>query len=826
MSYKLFFDEYEMDIRDIGRLAQTKQVNNIVNLHTRQTNATNNFSLPKSAKNIKNLKLLGVIGNTSNRPYEKISANLLDTVTGEWLIYKGWAVISETNKDFKVAIFDGVIDFFKQIDNKKLHEIDISGLNHLKTMQAVIDSWQNNLPYMYIISDFNGKTYTTSGLNIDYQVPSARVSYIWERIHEYAGFTYSGSIFQTEKFTNWFMTFPKPITDASIQVIPITAQPAIIVHNQTPNGMFSNVEFLPNTVPTNPYMTKNAQNQLVAYVSGSYKIKVTGVATNNSTNTEFKAVNYSVVDASNTLLLQGSIDGSANGFVYVPINAGEKIYFYSSIYGGPGNWIVTNQQIFVDYVDGYVANFDEALIDFTASEFYKEVLNHFALIPFKDKYSNHIVYKNLAEIMQNEQVVDWSNKNPEKLTEKYIVGTYGQANFFQYKYNQEGESHSDGAIYIDNKNLKETNTAIQSKFYAPNQPFELFDDILTFPIWERELDTNGQIQYKELTGRYYVHRYRMDYTTMTLHSELLNIQQTYAGAIPVSYYYRMRWSDIILDNYEDISKILNTSKIIEANLYLSSKDVNDFDFQRLVYIEQFSSYFIVNRIMNFIKDKYTKVELIEVDYFIEGEQEEVAPYTYITITDVVMNGCTMTITIDTDANYPEDLILEVYQTYQPIIGNAINTTDAYTVTANGNVLTFTYTGYVITNALCSIKLWLGTNNIFFGIPSNEYSINLSNCQNPVNGTYITYNSNVVVEYIPGFLGQSKKLQVFFTTDVPLPVNVRFWYADVYGTQNYQDVFATTNNFQVIVPHSGLFGTIALTTWLQIGNLVSNQLPAS
>ena len=99
MSYKLYIEGLEMQIKDVNRLAQTKQRNNITNLHNRQTNATNSFSLPKTPNNVQHMELLGVVGNKSTRPYKKLNANLQDTITGDWLIYNGWANVTSTEND-------------------------------------------------------------------------------------------------------------------------------------------------------------------------------------------------------------------------------------------------------------------------------------------------------------------------------------------------------------------------------------------------------------------------------------------------------------------------------------------------------------------------------------------------------------------------------------------------------------------------------------------------------------------------------------------------------------------------------------------------------
>src|SRR5690606_20907044 len=124
---------------------------------------------------------------------------------------------------------EGAKDFYKFIENKTLTEIGINDLNHLKNLTNVIDTFTNNaLPYKYIVADYNGLTVSNGKLNIDYLVPSARKSYVFDRIHQFAGFTYSGSTFLTEAFLNWFVTYPKPVPTLDPITIPITTQNSVI----------------------------------------------------------------------------------------------------------------------------------------------------------------------------------------------------------------------------------------------------------------------------------------------------------------------------------------------------------------------------------------------------------------------------------------------------------------------------------------------------------------------------------------------------------------------------------------------------------------------
>ena len=153
---KLIINSIEIELQPSKPIARTLQVNDIATLNNRQANFTATFSIPKTAKNQKAFSLLGIVGTNSNIPYQKNECYYYSD-SGECLVYKGWAVISATAKDYKCNIYDGNIDLYKAIENTTLNALDLSDINHFKTLDNVIDSFNNLTVYKYILADYNGK---------------------------------------------------------------------------------------------------------------------------------------------------------------------------------------------------------------------------------------------------------------------------------------------------------------------------------------------------------------------------------------------------------------------------------------------------------------------------------------------------------------------------------------------------------------------------------------------------------------------------------------------------------------------------------------------
>jgi hypothetical protein len=677
MSYIALINGHQLELSDSSPIAYTKQVNDLARLDNRQSNFTHKFIVPFTATNKRAMEFVYGVGNQSNIPYQKNAFDLIDADSGQYLIYRGWANINQTSqKGYEINVYDGYIDFYRRIENCTLTDVGISGLNHAKNLANVIQSWDNTYPYMYAISDYNGKnSYTTPiltsaailiGVNIDYQVPSARVSYLWQRIFDFAQFTYSGSYFGTDKFLNLFMTFPKPVPTAIPITENITIQQSTITtrwEEQFDHSyiIFFDVHFLPTNV-TSAYFSSNAASLCSFTTSGSYRINCSGFFLCSYLGgpiTRSGIITWTVYGPGPMTSLNtttGTINADNNESVIIAINAGQKLFFTAPLHANEGSVITT-----IDLVTGYNANFEEALVDFKATDFINEIIQQAGLTAFKDQYRNHIEFLTMDELLRSPDVLNWSDKFQFKDGEKYKIGRYAKKNNFKYRYNSENEIYNNGAIYIDDQNLSDETDVINSKFYTPERATTnmVGRSVNTFKTWEKELNDNGTIKYKDLTGRYYFLRVSSVATAVTLGSETLNTHQD-VTSLMMANYEGLKFSEIINTNYVAIQSIIDKAKAIDAYFYFKkSTDVYNFDFKKLIYIEQLASYYLVNKIPNFIKGKVTKCELIEVDY---QKTLPVPPTPHLSISNPQIASCILTFDVDTNIEQPAMVMITATST--------------------------------------------------------------------------------------------------------------------------------------------------------------------
>lgn len=602
---RLVINGYDIELTPTQSIARTLQVNDILTLSNRQSNYTNTFSIKRTDKNKQTFEFLGVVGIENGLPYQKNECYLY-TDDGECLVYKGWAVIQSTDKDYKINVYDGNIDLYKAIENKSLGDLDLSEIDHSKLLSTVVNSFTANLPYKYIVADFNGKMiYNTNRINIDYLVPSAKVSYLWNKIFETYGFTYSGSIFNTVDFTNLWLSYPKYGETT-----------------QTPTEIF-NVTTAVESHPVFP--------TFIAPETGTYRIDgnniLQGTLTWQITDWAGMPVGSATTDV--YIYVNGVLISNYNESpIDLNLNIGDvvtmdyEVPFANNGESAQPSYTLTYQsQLVVSIFTGVPISFTNELKDFSIKDFITEILNRFGLTPFKDKHTNHYTFKTLQELLQDNQVIDWSreqNKFVEKISERYIFGSYAQENNFTYKYNDAESDYYNSEILINNVNLADSKTVVNSKIYAPEKDVvNLIHDLNcnVYKMWNKEVKDNGDISYKGLQKRYYLMREASHtFTTTTqIGSESLATHQNIT-TIPVESFYNLRMSDIVRDYYKNIGAILNFSKIVDATIYLTEKNISDIDFSKLYWIKELSSYFLLNKVNSFTKKGITKVELIKVDF--------------------------------------------------------------------------------------------------------------------------------------------------------------------------------------------------------------------
>ncbi|MFL9845078.1 hypothetical protein [Flavobacterium rhizosphaerae] len=654
MSLLLYINGQQVDLDAGSIIAQTKQVNDLNSLDNRQASYTNKFKLPKTGRNIKIMEYLSLPGNNSAIPYQKNECSLYSE-TGECFVYKGWAVITDGGDDYEAVIYDGIIDLYKKMENKKMSDIDISELTHTKSLQNVIASWDasQNLKYRYILADYNGDKYTlqippviapfTNAINLDYLIPSAKVEYLWQQVFTQFGFTYSGEIFHTENFKKMWLTFPKGVSPEDLNTTLLESDTPLqaSMQTQTTHGYRNFYTLTYGNITTNALTDGNIIHWR-APETGLYRLTISGkLKTNKGIAALYLAKNAQGMALYDTQPYVTIIEDTAGNTefeetVNFNLQQNDTVCMVIKLkHTGLSN------ANFIDFEDselnlqfiqvsGNPINFQEGFEGLSVKDFLNEIVYRFGLTMYKDKFSNNYHFLTLQEQLQTTDIENYSSKLVKKTSEKYELGNYAQKNWFRYKYSKDEDSYYDEYIPIINENLEASKDILKSKIYAPEQKIGSIAGFASnvYPFWEKETsedEETGEIttEYRALNNRFYFLKDTTKYlsSSMVIRSATLqsddqeqNQEQEIFTTAPFESYYKLPLQDIVQEYYAPIYAILQNTCIITADLWLNDVDIANFDFKKLYYIEQLASYFIMNKINNYIPGKPVKCEMLRVLY--------------------------------------------------------------------------------------------------------------------------------------------------------------------------------------------------------------------
>lgn len=615
---EIFLNNQSLELDNDIELTYTLQVNDIGDVATRQASYISGIKLPKTPNNTQILQGLGLVGDTSRLPYQKPTCQVIDD--GFALIPNGWAVIKNTNDYYNLSIYNGIINFFKAIENKTLgNDLDLVLIDHQKNVQNVINSFTNP-NYRYLLGDYNGRTHydADNKILIDYLPPSANVKYLWNLIFTTFGFTYSGAIFETDEFKDLWVSYPKgndnnlTTTDIYVsnnltQIIPYTNPLSTTINtgeiSYLGNGIFKcnqTISFLINVQGNHefPPMSTGSPSAF------ELLIKKSGVVIYNSISTRVAfdfSTSLTFSENEEFEIILNRLNVVSGGFTLL------KISKYNTL-----------------------QSFSEELKDFKITDFVKEIMNKYCLTMFTNDHTNEITFKTIKERVETNVIIDWTDKYVERTDESYIFDTYAQKNNFRYNYNDKEDAHNDGFISIDNVNINASFDILKSITYSPlketNDSFIVGSGQLPagqriFKQYDKDVkevsstSQNAEIKYKPLSKRFYFLYSKPEYTpvgNVIFGSINLSNTQTFAGAtIPVANFNQLDMNSIIGANYLPMQTILNDSRLHTISLALSKFDVMTLNFDALYYFAQEQQYYLLNKI-NFKNNDYSTGEFVRV----------------------------------------------------------------------------------------------------------------------------------------------------------------------------------------------------------------------
>lgn len=630
---ELIINNQPIELPKGTNIKYTKQISDIFDLANVACSFTNSFEFDKTPANTQAMQQLGISGDSSNIPYIKNEAILKSN--GFDLISKGWYNPGNTSDNYKGSVINGMIDFFKAIENKTMgNDLDLTNFNHDKILSTVVSSFTNDY-YKYIIADYGGKTLFEGGINIDYLAPCFSVRKLWELIFETFGFNCDYT--NLSYIDGLYLTYPKDVSEGQTDelVAELEKGPYITALKDTVAGVVQ---------PTSEYFW-DTTNVIEGTLIDSWKYVIPET---NSYSFDLRIAMYVVMRGFNNYYIDPEIQIYKNGvsigsilssFTNYPevgnertvvfnqtCNAGDiiqiGIFAPQQIFGGIYRfWLWNHNSTYfrISKTDLGTVILENELKDFLIKDFVKEILWRTGLTPIYNKETNTIEFKTLDSRVDFSLAQDLSHCFKRRTDEAY-QNDYAQKNIFKLKRNSESEDTAgDGYLYVYNRNLEDEKIIAQSKIYAPdNKIVTEFIDFSTnqYKIWEtevKETDSNDiQVNYKGLSGRFYFIR-KQDYgpATYKIISEKLN-DETTVSTIPVGININTLFEEAIYNNYAEYQRIFTNFRIHYIELVMTENDFIGLDMTRPVFFKQENAYYICNKIP-FEEGKESVAEFIKIN---------------------------------------------------------------------------------------------------------------------------------------------------------------------------------------------------------------------
>lgn len=603
-----------------SNLKYVKQVNDLADVTTVNSSYGYASDAPKTFKNTKTFEGLGLVGDTSKIPYSKNKTQVISN--GAMIVHNGNSYVKETSKDYKLVIQDGIIDFFRAIENKTLgDELDLSELSHTKTDVNIIASFTNP-NYRYLISEYNGFTVKDNKINPDYQIPSINNKYLFDKIMDFAGYTYEG----LPSISDEWITYPSPPAIPTDEDVLMFTGTKYDVQNfdlanwkNNYNPKWSSVSFIDTNVVTleNNWKLKlkNTGNYKVEYsVTGTMLYGVLEGQTLYTLRLPLKVSFYKIKEK---LISVKAIQG--NVIKLFSASASQTVHFFPETlttqeaqdFGVTDQRFLdafTNGDFYVLQVNGgwnaelnsqgfEVFDFGEALKDYSMTDFIKEVMFRKSLTPFPDVDGKHIKFQTLKQRLDISKAVDWSNKYGGRVNEFYEFGSYAISNSLLMRHDNDQDTFGNGNLIVPNENIKDSQALFQSKYFAPSGDLLTIRTLTGFfyliKFWDREVkDEEGvqSIEYKPLKNRFFLLKEQTVNDTIKI-GDLTN--PSYPKAIVTG----TMMEDVVAEYYDDWGRIFNDLRIHNIELMINEYDVSTLEMDRPYYFKQEASYYLLNRLI-------------------------------------------------------------------------------------------------------------------------------------------------------------------------------------------------------------------------------------
>ena len=670
MNQNIKIGDTNLDLDSGTVISTTKRIANIGTLE-RQSSFTNKLNLPATAKN---LAAIGMVqgSDDSTKKYIKQSGSVL--ANGIEIMNAAQFTFESLADRIELLINSDNATFFDLIKQTFLRELDMSALDHKWCMTEMINSIGNTYPdgYVYALHDSGVQSQTTTRLNTFGIVPSVFVKYIFQKIGETFGYTFTGNIFNTSYFESLLIPAISCKTGTrnieELQCSLIMNVPVDLTGGQTwlPSTFFSDwlsVTKLDGSAFVDKWNVARLDSGYYLQIPGQYEFTLDfqadlqPAAPGLLVYGAFKIIVFQTLNQTTSVLgetvISSTTAGAFNGQIKLNViydaymqntpnpsisGSSEINSVYAEVQVFKGNVATTQTNLEIIYLKlssskitnafkshyNRLFNIQENLPNWTCAKFVKEISNLFGIIPIVNEYDKQIRLVTLNEINENKSISkEWQSKIDLAIDPIYTfkVDGYGQVNNFRYL----PDLTFDYSISIENESLPLDVDYIKSEFnYSRLQQIQQKDfNTIFLDNYDSSVPISSNLNYSDMmkfSGKARIaflfrKNTQIKYISFNENITTINANIPFMGFESQSFQtFHLEWQYLYETFYKNLfTGLTNNILKIELQFRLTEFDIQDFDFSIPIYLENPSGYYYVQEIKDFTSSsESTSVELLRI----------------------------------------------------------------------------------------------------------------------------------------------------------------------------------------------------------------------
>ena len=578
------------------------QVNQIAELKDRQAGYSQSIKLPMTRKNLDALNLPNRIDAVGGMQYEIVEC-LMYSGSFELIGVGGNMVIKSVTNVIDVQILFGNSDLFTKLQNTLFSETDLGWYKHGYRFFQYPTNSNYAMPCASFIKE--GKDYSIkTGYSESY--PFIYFKNAVEKVLQHHGFTLSTDI-DTGYFERLAINCNKGF-DSLVVLESLNQDIAVTASTNQPTN-YTIVEIF-ITDSNSDYLYLNTfdpdnGNSMILLDDGELNLHLVLVPQDNRGTWYYKYTVYQNgivvqnVQSPSSYTIDTQIQCTKNDNVLIKLELAVDLVIGQTDMFGSGTTVLKYANKIPSYYPYYNLS---SLIDInTQLDLIKMFVNEFALTVNVDNDNKVMHAYSMSKLYQNfDTAKDWSKKldfGKEQQIE-FTFSDYAQSNYIKLQDNEDDLVKKSFEFNIVNENLAKRKDLFEMPFCATKKITTDSQTVgnLTCSIPMVSKADDGELSFSG--GKLHL---------VYLFDDTFDVYPITACIDAFdSNLFSVRWEQPIFSN------MLTEVKYVTAYFNLTDEDIANYDPFTPVYISYFGQYFYINKIVNYVTGKLTKVELLKL----------------------------------------------------------------------------------------------------------------------------------------------------------------------------------------------------------------------